>query len=72
MRSPALRRYAEPASMATVLVGLRSGVDLADPAVLAELIERTVERHGPESELATGELEDVADDAGAVPVALGE
>jgi hypothetical protein len=49
--------------MAAVLVRFRGGAELADPAVLAELIERTVEGDGPESQLATGELEDVADDA---------
>src|SRR5215831_3639135 len=36
--SPALRRYAEPAPVPTVLIGLRGGANLADPAVLAELI----------------------------------
>ena len=40
--------------------------------MLAELIERAVEGDGPESELAVGELEDVANDARAVPVALGK
>jgi hypothetical protein len=38
-RSPPLRRYAEPASVAAVLVGFRGSIELADPAVLAELIE---------------------------------
>jgi hypothetical protein len=67
-----LRRYAEPASVAAVLVGFRRGAELANPPMLAELIERAIEGDGPESQLATGELEDVSDDAGAVAVALGE
>jgi hypothetical protein len=58
--------------MAAVLIAIRRGVELADPAVLAELVERPVEGDGPETQLAGGEIEDVADDAGAVPIALGE
>src|SRR5678809_888209 len=34
-----LRRYAEPASVAAVLVGFRRGAELANPPMLAELIE---------------------------------
>ena len=58
--------------MATVLVGLRGRAELADPAVLTELIERAIEGDGPEPQLTTGEIEDVTDDARTVPVALGE
>ena len=58
--------------MTAILVRFRRRAELADPAVLAELVERAVEGDGPESELPAGELQDVADDTGAVPVALGQ
>ena len=58
--------------MAAILIALGRAVELADPDILAELVERSVERDGPEPQLAGGELEDVTDDPRAVPIALGE
>src|SRR5690242_15557174 len=46
----------------------RRGIERADPAAVAQLVERSVERDRPELEPALGQLEHVAHDRQAVAI----
>ena len=64
---------AKPAFAGAVVSASAGGLSSAlNPSLLGELVERAVERDGPELQRTVRELEYVSHDAGAVSVALGE
>src|SRR6185503_13095107 len=63
------RQPIEPLLVALVERTATGLVDLLDPAVLVQLVERAVERGWPQSHLAIAELVDVAGDRQPVTIA---